>query len=92
MCCGDSRKTVTQQVMTQPTPAPAQAVAPAPPTYNSPATAWSSVRLRYLQQSPIRVGGPVTGKHYDFSGAQPVMAVESRDAEALLRTGFFARE
>ena len=50
------------------------------------------MRLRYLQQSPIRVGGPVTGKHYDFSGAQPVMPVESRDAEALLRTGFFARE
>jgi hypothetical protein len=90
MCCGDSRKAVTQQVMNQ--PAPAAAPMPVPPTYNSPAAAWSSVRLRYLQQSPIRVGGPVTGKHYDFSGAQPVMPVESRDAEALLRTGFFTRE
>ncbi len=62
------------------------------PTDHSQGAGWSSVRLRYLQQSPVRVGGPVTGKRYDFSGAQPVLQVESRDAEALLRTGFFARE
>ena len=40
----------------------------------------------------MRVGGPVTGNRYDFSLAQPVVTVEARDAEALLRTGFFARE
>ncbi len=73
---------------------PAQA--PAPPVFSGPAeaapAAWPPVRLRYLQRSPVRVGGPVTGNRYDFSAAQPVVAVEARDAEALVRTGFFARE
>ena len=62
---------------------PAEAASPA---------VWPPVRLRYLQRSPVRVGGPVTGNRYDFSLAQPVVMVEARDAEALLRTGFFARE
>ncbi len=68
-------------------PAPAEAAA----TRTHSQAAWSTTRLRYLEHSPVRVRGPVTGKHYDFSGANPVAAVEARDAEALLRTRFFTR-
>ena len=47
-----------------------------------------SVRLRYLENSPVRVRGPVTGRHYDFSASGPVQAVDPRDAVPLLRTRF----
>jgi hypothetical protein len=49
----------------------------------------SSVSLRYLENSPVQVRGPVTGLHYQFSGASPIQAVDVRDAAALLRTRFF---
>jgi hypothetical protein len=62
--------------------APQQILAPAQPPN-------SSVALHYLEHSPIRVRGPMTGREYDFSGSQPVQAVDSRDAPALLRTRFF---
>jgi hypothetical protein len=57
----------------------------APRILTSPA----AVSLRYLQNPPIRVRGPVTGRQYDFSGSRPVQAVDPRDASALLRTRFF---
>ncbi len=49
------------------------------------------VTLQYLENSPILVRGPVTGRLYEFSNAQPVQSVDLRDAETLLRTGFFRR-
>jgi hypothetical protein len=49
----------------------------------------SPVSLRYLETSPIRVHGPVTGRLYEFSGARPVQMVEAGDAAALARTRFF---
>ena len=59
-----------------------RAAAPAPP---------GTVRLRYLQRSPVLVPGPITGRRYAFSGADPVQPVDGRDAEGLVRSGFFAR-
>jgi len=59
---------------------PAAAPAPVPS---------SSVAIRYLEKSPIRVRGPVTGRYYDFSGSRSVQVVDSRDAPPLLRTRFF---
>jgi hypothetical protein len=50
---------------------------------------YSSVGLRYLENSPIRVLGPVTGRLYEFSGSRPVQSVDSRDAVPLSRTRFF---
>lgn len=49
------------------------------------------MRLRYLEQSPILVRGPATGRYYEFSEAQPDQHVDSRDAPQLLRTSFFRR-
>ena len=69
------------------TPAARAPVAPQPagaPTY-------AAVRLRYLQRSRVLVQGPVTGRHYEFSGESPEQAVEARDAAPLERSGFFQR-
>ncbi|HKP74652.1 MAG TPA: hypothetical protein VJT67_03880 [Longimicrobiaceae bacterium] len=49
------------------------------------------VRLRFNERSRVRVRGPATGTEYVFSGSEPVHAVHPRDAEGLLRTGFFSR-
>jgi hypothetical protein len=49
---------------------------------------YSTVALRYLENSPILVRGP-TGRQYMFSGANPNQSVDPRDAKALLRTRFF---
>jgi hypothetical protein len=53
--------------------------------------AYGVVRLRYLERSPIRVRGPVSGRQYEFSAAAPMQAVDSRDAAQLLATRFFGR-
>ena|SRR6516225_7145055 len=57
----------------------------------SPLPTYSSVVLHYTETSPILVRGPVSGRQYKFSGSKPVQAVDARDAQALLRTRFFAR-
>ncbi len=51
----------------------------------------TSVYLQYGEQSPIRVRGLATGRVYQFSGQQPVQAVDERDAPALLQTRLFHR-
>ncbi len=53
--------------------------------------AFSTVRLRYIENSPILVRGAATGRHYSFSGARSIQAVDVRDAAAFLRTRFFRR-
>ena len=50
-----------------------------------------AVTLEYLEVAPIRVWGPATGRPYDFSGAQPLHAMDARDAAALTRSGLFRR-
>jgi hypothetical protein len=62
---------------------------PAPATAH--ASARSVIHLRYSESSPIQVRGPVTGNRYQFSRAQPLQAVDARDASALLDTRFFRR-
>lgn len=51
----------------------------------------SSISVRYLENSPIRVRGLVSGMGYEFSGSRPVQAVDARDASSLLSTRFFRR-
>jgi len=60
-------------------------------TMASAPSAYFAVTLHYLENSPIRVSGTVTGRQYAFSGAQPDQSVDARDAKALLRTPFFRR-
>ena len=49
------------------------------------------MRVRYTRQARVRVGGPVSGRSYEFSGADAVQSVDSRDADGLVSTGFFRR-
>ena len=55
------------------------------------ASAPSTVAIHYLEQSPILVRGPATGRPYEFTAARPIQSVDARDAEPLLRTRFFRR-
>ena len=50
-----------------------------------------SISVRYLERSPIRVRGLVSGVSYEFSGSRPVQQVDARDASSLLNTRFFRR-
>lgn len=63
--------------------------ASAPEAVSSGVPAYLSVRLRYLERSPILVRGPETGRQYRFSATEPLQTVDPRDAPALLRSGFF---
>jgi hypothetical protein len=57
----------------------------------SAAGTFPTVNLQYVQPSAIRVRGPVTGRLYDFSGAQPFTVVDVRDAVVLTGTTSFRR-
>ena len=41
--------------------------------------AQASVMLQYVEQSPIRVQGRMTGRYYEFSGKRSVQAVDTRE-------------
>jgi hypothetical protein len=49
----------------------------------------SSISVRYLENSPIRVRGLVSGMFYEFSGPRAIQQVDARDASSLLSTRFF---
>lgn len=51
-----------------------------------------SVSIRYLHRSPLVVRGAKTGRHYLFSSGQPVLAVDARDVESVLRIGVFRKD
>lgn len=55
------------------------------------AAPYARVTVRYLENSPIRVRGPVTGQNYEFSGSHPTQPIDARDASSLLQSRFFRR-
>jgi hypothetical protein len=61
----------------------------APRIFAPPQALSTPVGLHYLRNSPIRVRGAVSGRHYDFSSSRPAQSVDRRDLAGLLRTGFF---
>jgi hypothetical protein len=93
----------TQAVQTPPWVSPeTQAASPQPPGISQTRGAQPqarvplsvqqpSVSVRYLETSPIRVRGLVSGRSYEFSSAAPVQQVDARDATSLLNTRFFRR-
>jgi hypothetical protein len=100
-CCGQ-RRTAPRVSKAPVAPPPASMSQPAP-TVTPPAPKPSAppaghtpvmrprgeVQLEYLESSRISVAGPITNRPYEFSAAQRVQTVDSRDAEVLLRTRFF---
>ena len=69
----------------------AQKASPHPPANTTTFTPQAGSSVRYLDKSPIRVRGLVTGMSYEFSGSHPVQQVDTRDAASLLNTRFFRR-
>lgn len=61
-----------------------------PPSVQLP-TEHSTIVIHYLENSPIRVRGPITGRYYEFSSSRRVQCVDARDANSLLQTRFFRR-
>lgn len=94
-CCGQKRALLRNTSASTAPPARPAAPVPAGPTRLPPAnaSAWvtpaGTVVLRYLERAPIVVRGSVTGRRYHFSAGSPLLLVDRRDAEALLRTRFF---
>ena len=88
-----NQTTLKSHYMATPAPVAAPPVHNLAPTASAPQppAGWSSVGLRYLEKSPIRVRGPVTGRQYEFSAVNSVRSVDARDAGSLLSTRFFAR-
>jgi hypothetical protein len=103
VCCGQKRASLTPENVNQ-TTVRNNSMATSAPGAARPAknlthrasvaqmpAGWSSVGLRYLEKSPIRVRGPATGRQYEFSAVNSIQAVDARDAESLLNTRFFAK-
>ncbi len=49
----------------------------------------ADVFVRYLGVRPVRVRGAASGRTYHTSSADPMLAIDARDAAALIRTGLF---
>ena len=49
----------------------------------------ASVTIRFTQPSAVLVRGPVTGRHYQFNGSANTQRVDTRDAAALIKSGYF---
>jgi hypothetical protein len=91
----------TQAIRTQPSAPLATVTSPptkpgipqtaSPHQHSANPTPFSSISVRYLERSPVRVRGLVSGMSYEFSGSRPVQSVDSRDASSLLNTRFFRR-
>jgi hypothetical protein len=49
----------------------------------------ADVLVRYLGAQPVRVRGAASGRTYHTSSTSPLLAIDARDAAALIRTGLF---
>ena len=102
MCCGHRRSewqssqaptrsiqrpTLTERGKSSVRPVAAAATPNSPG--NSQTTTGSSVKIRSVEASPIRVRGLFTGRSYEFTSSQPVQTVDARDAASLLNTRYF---
>jgi hypothetical protein len=81
MCCGQKRSMLRSN--------PVPAVNTQARVLHPQSGAHSSIAIRYVGSSLLRVRGPVTGRQYQFSGSHAVHSVDTRDAALLLRTQFF---
>ena len=96
MCCG-SRRAAWRSGMTA-SPAPSAQTSPSPSSTPTPAPppgppqvqgGFATVVLRYDRSAEARLRGPITGRAYRFSGADPVQVVDARDAAIFVRNTAF---
>ena len=93
-CCGPKRAEAMGQATS--TASRAMMHSPKAAVRSMLAMPWKApaglVRVRYLESVPVAVNGPYTGTRYLFSKVNPVLEIDSRDAESLLSTRYFRRE
>ena len=89
MCCG-SRRAAWRQGAARPAVVANVAEVRQAEIAGSPSP-FHAVTVLYTEGTAIRVMGPVTGQPYAFSPADPVQAVDARDAAVLTRGGAFVR-
>jgi hypothetical protein len=75
-CCGRSRAAFANNQEPQPANFP----------QSTPITS-----LRFVQRRSIVVRGPATGRRYQFGDGAYVSGIDSRDAAALLKSGYFEK-
>ena len=93
MCCGNRRSAWRNAQPVAPSSRTAARNAPAPALPAS-SGGWGQLEpvvLRYTEETPIKVWGAVTGRAYEFAGAEAAQAVDPRDAAILTRGGLFRR-
>jgi hypothetical protein len=95
MCCG-SRRAAWQASAHATTsslrPAAPPAASTLPPSGARPSAqrgAFPTAPLRYEAADEVQVRGPVTGRAYKFTPAEPVQRVDARDAVVFLRSKGF---
>ena len=105
MCCGHRRsewqssqapmRSIPRSALTEPEKTAVRPVAgaatPNSLSGNSQTTTGSSIKIRSVEASPLRVRGLFTGRSYAFTSSQPVQSVDARDAASLLNTRYFRR-
>ena len=82
-CCGQNRETLRASYTSSSPPPTRHAARPVV------GAASGSASIRYLNGGHVLVRGPRTGWQYEFSPANPVQAVDPRDAESFVATGLF---
>jgi hypothetical protein len=94
MCCGSKRS--AWRAASAPARSPGAAQPPAPVASGSAPANIGPVRphfavttLHYAESAPIRLIGPITGRAYAFSGAEPLQEVDVRDAAIFARSDRF---
>jgi hypothetical protein len=90
-CCGQKRQALVTESRPANRPQVASQPAPVRREVAQPSPAGNTVTLQARHASSLTVLGTVTGKTYRFSGGKSMSAVDRRDAEGLLSTGFFER-
>jgi len=96
MCCGKRREELGAQLAAKLPPSRTSQAAlerdKVRPLFPEAAhAAGTPVSVRYTESQSVVVRGPVTGRRYAFSAANPVQSVDPRDAGALLQARFFRR-
>ena len=96
MCCGKRREELSAQSAAKLPPSrtsqPNLDRGKGRPLFSGAAhAAGTPVAVRYTESQSIVVRGPVTGRRYTFSAANPVQSVDPRDAGTFLQARFFRR-
>ena len=92
MCCGSRRaawRAASSSAVAARAAQPPTAVEPAraaPAALGPQGPGVTLIKLRYADSAPIRLRGPITGRAYDFSGAEPVQEVDVRDVAIFVRS------